>query len=78
MNQPDDKLPAAALMERINRELAKEGHQLRANLLKRDAEELGAYYVIDLETLEIIATHVHLQGLASSIELLDPDEPADG
>jgi hypothetical protein len=77
MNQPDDQLPTAALMERINRELAREGHQLRANLSKRDAEELGAFYVIDLETLEIIATHVHLQALANSIEVLNPDEPAD-
>lgn len=59
-----------ALIQRINRKLATEQQQLKATRGERWRNELGDYYIIDVNINGIIAKHVDLEKLGREMECL--------
>jgi hypothetical protein len=60
-----------ALFARVNRALAKEGERLhRAREGTRAYNDVGRYYVVDLQTNSIAAKDCDLEALAKDMKLL--------
>ena len=70
------KVPVSqrALIQRINRALAKENEALKAARSERDRQQLGNYFVIDLHRNTVQAQHVDLEALARELGVLKPYE----
>ena len=66
-----------ALIQRLNRRLAKEGRHgqmLKANRSERWRDQLGDYYVVDLDTTRIEVTNVNLEEWGRELGVLQPYE----
>jgi hypothetical protein len=63
-----------AIVQRINRALAKKGEQLRASRGDQARTELGDYYVIDLHRNTLVLYRVNLDALGRKLGVLRPWE----
>lgn len=63
-----------ALLQRINRQLAKEGKQLKTMRGERWRSELGNYYEVDLNYSSITAKHVNPEEWGRELGVLQPWE----
>jgi hypothetical protein len=59
-----------ALVQRINRKLAKEGEKLKASRGGRDVAAVGDYYLVDLEANAVCGTFVDPEVLGRKIGVL--------
>jgi len=59
-----------AIMQRINRALAKQGELLRANRSSSYQHDLGHYYVIDLRLNAVVGKDVDLTELGKELGVL--------
>ena len=63
-----------ALLQRINRRLAKDGEQVRKARTERARLELGDYYRIDVSGNVIVGKDEHLEKLGAELGLLQKYE----
>ncbi len=63
-----------ALVQRINRRLAKDGERLKAAAGMRARLELGAYFVMDISHNCVLHKDVDLEELGRELEVLRPYE----
>lgn len=69
------KISSRALMQRINRRLAKEGEVLRTSRGTSEIHNLGNYFIVDLRTNSVTAHQIDdLEGLAREIGVIKPYE----
>jgi hypothetical protein len=73
---PARRVPVSfrALMQRINRKLAKKEEQLCSNRSDHWSSDLGAYYVLNLRSNSITDDHVDPEALGREIGVLRPWE----
>ena len=71
----DSPIPVTevALVQRVNRQLTKEGQVLRLTT-KRWVSDLGYYYILDPFTNAVVAYHVELEALAREMGVLRDGE----
>lgn len=68
-----------ALIKRINRKLAHEGQQLRKSRPdSRWRNDLGEFYIIDIETKRLECSDVPLGDLGYQLRILADDERVEG
>ena len=67
------KVPVStrAIIQRINRKLAKDGDKLRKNRSQRWWPEMGDYYIVDEERNAFIRGHVDLEDLGRELGVLE-------
>jgi hypothetical protein len=63
-----------ALVQRINRKLAKDGEALRATRGGRDRSELGNWYIVDLDGTFIATKDVDPEKLGRRLSVLRDNE----
>ena len=75
-----NKVPVTqrALIQRINRALAKEGQILKTTRGVKWRQSLGDYYVVDLNRNFIISTHNDVEELGRELKALAPYESMEG
>lgn len=62
------------VVERINTRLVKQGQHCRQSQSARARGLLGAVFLVDLETNEVLDRHVDLEALARELGVLRPPE----
>lgn len=74
--EPDQRVPVtkAALMQRLQRALAKEGQVLKVTRGARAIVDLGRHYVIDVRRNVVIDKNVDLEALSRDLGVLRPWE----
>jgi hypothetical protein len=76
------KVPVSerALLQRVNRRLAKDNEQLRTargfrdGLYRHEDSTLGRYYAVDLSRNVVTAAHIDLEKWGRELEVLKPWE----
>ena len=63
----------SAVIKRLRRCLVKRGEFLKTNRSDRWWSDLGSYYIVDDRNV-IVASHIDIQALARSEEVLSPGE----
>jgi hypothetical protein len=63
-----------ALIQRLNRRLAREDQQVHAYRGGRWESDLGRYYIVNMNRNVIVARHVNLEALGRDLEVLRPWE----
>ena len=63
-----------ALVQRINRALARQEQQLRACRGERAQQELGDYFILNAKQNRIVSRNIDLEELARELNLLAPFE----
>ena len=63
-----------ALVARINRKLRKQGEKLRRAYTESAQQEVGHYFVVDLNRNRIVNTDVDPEQFARELEVLQPWE----
>jgi hypothetical protein len=76
----DETVPVTmrALLQRINRNLAKEDKVLKAARGASARQKLGDYYVIDVDGNAIAFRHVDPEALGRKLGVLEPWESVEG
>lgn len=59
-----------ALIQRINRALAKRGDLLKTTRSDKWRNELGDYYTVDLQQNTVVEKHVELESLGRKLKVL--------
>lgn len=80
MNAKASTVPVSrvALVQRINRLLAKDDEQLRATRGGKAQEQLGDFYTVDLRLNAIIHQHINLEEFGREIGALKAFEHLEG
>lgn len=68
--QPTTDVTMRALIQRINRRLAKDYEQLRKNSSGRWATDLGEYYIVNYFNNFLVQGHVDPEGLGRELGVL--------
>ena len=63
-----------ALLKRINRKLFKEGEMLRATRGDQWRNDLGDFYIVDLNRNTLVAQHVDIEALSRELGVLTESE----
>ena len=68
------KITKHALIQRINRKLAKDGKILKARRSEKVISDLGDYFIVDLYHNSIKGHHIEIEELGRELEVLKPYE----
>lgn len=71
------KISKHALIQRINRRLAKDGEVLKAGLGEKVISDLGNYFIVDTSHNAIVSHDVEIEELGRKIKVLKPYETVD-
>lgn len=63
-----------ALFQRLSRTLGKKGERLKSNNRPGPAPDIGNYFIVSLERMSVVKTHVDLEELARELGILKPYE----
>lgn len=63
-----------AVFQRLSRTLEKKGKRLKSNNRPGPAPDIGNYFIVSLERMSVVKTHVDLEKLARELGVLKPYE----